>query len=123
MAEILYKELSFLIVGAAIEVHRTLGPGFLEAVHQAALVRELSLRGIGLEQFRRIAVRYKDAVVDEYIADLVVEDKIILEIKAALAIHPKHLAQAVNYLTATGLKLAIILNFGAESLQFERAIH
>lgn len=123
MAERLYKALSYLIVGAAMEVHRTLGPEFLEAVYQAALIRESSLRGINSEQFRRIAVKYKDAVVGESIADVVVKDKVILEIKAVSAIHPKHIAQAVNYLTATGLKLAIILNFGAESLQFERAIH
>ena len=123
MAEILYKELSYLIVGTAMEVHRTLGPGFLEAVYQAALVRELSLRGVRFEQLKRLSVTYKGALVGDYVADFVIEDKIILELKAASVIHPKHIAQAVNYLTVTGLKLAIILNFGAESLQFERAVH
>ena len=123
MAEIIYKDLAFLIVGAAMEVHRKLGPGFLEAVYQAALARELSLRGISFEQFKRLTVKYKEVIVGEYIADLVVDEKTILEIKATSTIHPKHIAQSVNYLTATGLRLAIILNFGAESLQFERAVH
>lgn len=123
MAEILYKELSFLIIGAAMEVHRTLRPGFLESVYQAALARELSLRGVSFEQLKHLSVKYKDIIVGEYIADFVIDDKIILEIKAVSSIHPKHVAQAVNYLTATGLKLAIIINFGADSLQQERAIH
>ncbi len=122
MAEILYKELSFLIIGAAMEVHRTLGPGFLESVYQAALARELSLRGISFEQLKCLSVKYKEVVVGEYVADFVIDDKIILELKAVSQIHPQHVAQAVNYLAATGFKLAIVINFGAESLQQERVI-
>lgn len=122
MAEILYKELSFLIIGAAMEVHRILGPGYLEAVYQAALAQELTRRGIAFEQFKRLAVEYKGAIVGDYIADFVVDGKIILEIKAVSEFHPKHEAQAINYLTATKLRLAILLNFGAESLQHKRII-
>jgi GxxExxY protein len=122
MAEILYKELSFAIVGAAMEVHRVLGPGFLEAVYQKALAHELSLRGIRFEQFKRLPVTYKGVLVGEYEADFVVEDKIILEIKAVSALNQAHEAQAINYLAATGLRLAILLNFGAASLQHKRLV-
>jgi GxxExxY protein len=82
VTEILYKELSYAIIGAAMEVHRVLGPGFLEAVYQKALAHELTLRGTYFEQFKRLPVTYKEVLVGEYEADFVVEDKIILEIKA-----------------------------------------
>jgi GxxExxY protein len=122
VTKILHKELSYAVVGAAMEVHRTLGPGFLEAVYQAALAHELSLPNICFEQFRRLPVTYKGVSVGDYEADFVVEGKIILEIKATSALHPKHEAQAINYLTATGLRLAILLNFGADSLQHKRLV-
>ena len=122
MTEILFKELSYAIVGAAMEVQRILGPGFLEAVYEAALAHELTLRGIRFESQRRLPVHYKDQLVGEYIADLVVEDHIILEIKAVSRLTSAHEAQAHNYLAATGLHLAILLNFGAESLQQKRIV-
>jgi GxxExxY protein len=122
VAEILYKELSYAIIGAAMEVHRVLGPGFLEAVYQAALAHELTLRGIPFEQFKRLPVYYKGVLVGEYEADFVVEEKIILEIKAMSKLHPKHKAQAHHYLAATGLRLAILINFGASSLQHQRIV-
>jgi len=122
VAEILYKELSYAIIGAAMEVHRILGPGFLEAVYQAALAHELTQRGIRFEQFKRLPVYYKGVLVGEYEADFVIEDKIILEIKAMSKLHPKHEAQAHHYLAATGLRLAILLNFGASSLQHQRIV-
>jgi GxxExxY protein len=122
VAEILYKELSYAIIGAAMEVHRVLGPGFLEAVYQKALAHELTLRGIHFEQFKRLPVTYKGELVGEYEADFVVEDKIILEIKAVSALNQAHEAQAINYLAATGLRLAILLNFGAASLQHKRLV-
>jgi GxxExxY protein len=122
MAEILYKELSYAIIGAAMEVHRILGPGFLEAVYQAALAHELTLRGIRFVQFKKLPVYYKDVLVGDYEADFVIEDKIILELEAVSTLHPKHEAQALNYLTATGFRLAILLNFGADSLQHQRVV-
>ena len=122
MTKILYKELSYAIVGAAMEVHRILGPGFLEAVYQAALAHELTLRGIRFEQFKCLPVTYKQVLIGNYEADFVVEGKIILEIKAVSVLHPKHVAQAHHYLAATGLRLAILLNFGAGSLEHQRVI-
>ena len=122
MTELLFKELSYAVIGAAMEVHRVLGPGFLEAVYQAALAHELTLRGIRFEQLKRLPVSYKEVLVGDYEADFVIDDKIILEIKAALTLHPKHEAQAINYLAATGFQLAILLNFGADSLQHKRLV-
>ena len=122
MTEILFKELSFAIIGAAMEVHRILGPGFLEAVYQAALEHELTLRGIPFEAQKRLAVTYKGRLVGEYVADFVVDGQIILELKAISALTKAHEAQAHNYLAATGLRLTILLNFGAKSLEQERVV-
>jgi GxxExxY protein len=105
-----------------MEVHRTLGPGFLEAVYQASLAHELSLRNIQFAQFKPLPVSYKGILVGNYEADFVVEHTIILELKAAPAFHPRHEAQTINYLAATGFQLALLINFGAESLQHKRLI-
>ena len=122
MTTILFKELSYAVVGAAMEVHRVLGPGFLESVYEAALAHELTLRGISFEQQKGLPVQYKGQPVGEYVADLVVDGQIILELKAVSRITPAHEAQAHNYLAATGLRLAIILNFGGASLQQKRIL-
>ena len=105
-----------------MEVHRTLGPGFLEAVYEAALAHELTLRGIPFEQQKRLPVQYKGQQVGDFVADLVVDGKIILELKAVSKLTAAHEAQAHNYLAATGLRLAIILNFGSASLQQKRIV-
>lgn len=122
MAEILYKELSFAIIGAAMEVHKTLGQGFLEAIYKNAMIYELMTRGMKVEIEKPLPVNYKGQLLGEYFADLVVDDKIILELKAISSIAKAHEAQAMNYLAATGLKLAIIINFGAPSLQYKRIV-
>ncbi len=122
MAELLYKELTFAVIGAAMEVHKILGPGFLEAVYQTALARELTLRGIPFEQQVRLPVTYKDITVGDYIADFVIEGKLIVGIKAVSKLNASHQAQALHYLAATGLRLALLLNFGAGSLEHKRVI-
>ena len=122
MAEILFKELSFKIIGCAMEVHRVLGPGFLEAVYLNALVQELALLDIPFEVQKHLPIYYKGKLVGEYIADIAVDNKIILELKAVSRLNPSHIAQGLNYLTATGLRLAIIINFGAGSLQSQRVV-
>jgi len=122
MTELLYKELTFAVIGAAMEVHRILGPGFLEAVYQSAVERELTLCGVQFERQVRLPVAYKNALIGEYIADLVVDGKLIVEIKAVSRFSPNHQSQAIHYLTATGLRLALLLNFGAGSLQHLRVI-
>ena len=97
MPEIIFKDLSYNIVGAAMEVHRVLGPGFLEAVYQAALAHELTLRGINFEQYVKLPVSYKGELIGDYEADFVIEGKIILELKAVTSLHPRHEAQAIHY--------------------------
>jgi GxxExxY protein len=105
-----------------MEVHGTLGPGFLESVYEEALAHELALRGIPFERQKPLPVYYKDQLVGEYAADLVVDGEIILELKAVSRFAAAHEAQAHNYLAATGLRLAILLNFGASSLQQKRIV-
>jgi GxxExxY protein len=122
MTKILFKELSYKIIGAAMEVHRILGPGFLEAVYEAALAHELTLRGIPFERQKKLPVTYKGQPVGYYVADFVVDGQIILELKAVSMLTKMHEAQAHNYLAATGLRLAILINFGADSLQQKRIV-
>ncbi len=123
MADIIFKELSFAIIGAAMEVHNVLGPGFLEKVYQKALAHELTLRGIPFEEYKRLTVRYKGVVVGDYEADFVVDDKIILEIKSVVNLHPKHEVQTLNYLTATCFKLGLVINFGEKRLHSKRVVN
>ena len=123
MGKILYEEVSYLVIGAALEVHRRLGPGFLETVYAQSLAHELALRGIPFARQVSLTVMYKGTHVGEYRADFVVDDRIVLEIKVASALSPVHEAQAHHYhLVATGLRLAILLNFGTRSLQIRRII-
>ena len=122
MVELLYKEQTYAVIGAAMEVHKILGPGFLETVYQAALERELALRNIPFEQKVKLPVAYKDIIVGTYEADLVIDNKFIVEIKAVSKFNASHQAQAMHYLAATGLRLALLLNFGAGSLEHRRVI-
>ena len=122
MSHILYAELSYKIIGAAMEVHQNLGPGFLETVYESALAHELTLRRVPFSRQHPLHVTYKDQPVGDYIADLVVNDQIILELKAVTLVAKAHKAQAHNYLAATGMKLAILLNFGGESLEYHRIV-
>lgn len=122
MVELLYKEQTFAVIGAAMEVHKILGPGFLEAVYQAALERELTLRKIPFEQKVKLPVTYKDVTVGIYEADIVIDNKIILELKSISKLNASHQAQAMHYLAATGLRLALLLNFGTGSLEHRRVI-
>src|SRR3990170_5713223 len=108
-----HKDLTEKIIGAAFEVHRELGPGFLEKVYETALVRELSSRGVSARPQAEIGVRYKGQPVGAYYADLVVDDAVLCEIKAATAIALQHEAQLLHYLKATGIKVGLLLNFGA----------
>ena len=91
-------------------------------MYEAALAHELKLRSIAFEQQKQLPVYYRDQLVGEYCADLVVEGKIVLELKAVSRLSAAHEAQAHNYLAATGLRLAILLNFGAGSLQQKRIV-
>jgi GxxExxY protein len=119
---LLFKELCYKTVGAAQEVHRTLGPGFLESVYEHALAQEFALRQIPFERQAPLSVMYKQTCVGDFRADFVVDGKIILEIKATTGLVPAHEAQALHYLAMTGFRLALLINFGTKSLQFKRII-
>lgn len=122
--ELIYKTEAYELIGAAIEVHKTLGCGFLEAVYSHALCAEMDLRNIPYQREARILISYKGVALDKYyVADFLCYDKILLEIKATSEHRPKHEAQVLNYLKATGFKLGIILNFGMKSLYYKRLIH
>ena len=120
--KLLYKDLTYTIIGAAMEVHRVLGPGFVEAVYEKALGVELSARGVPFRRQQRLAVVYKGQIVGEYAADLVVDDKVIMELKAVKALNEIHEAQLINYLRATDLRVGLLINFGASSLEHKRRI-
>ncbi len=120
--KILYKDLSYKIVGLAIQVRKELGFGFLEKVYENALMVLLEENGIEAKQQFPIKVSFHGRIVGDYIADILVENQIILELKAQDKITDVHKAQTLNYLRATGLRLAILLNFGKDRLEHERLV-
>jgi GxxExxY protein len=122
VSALLYEDLSFQIVGAAMEVHRILGPGFLEAVYETALAHECELRHIPFRRQVGLEVSYKGVAIGDCRIDLLVDERIVLEIKAAAGLTAAHEAQAHHYLAATGLRLALLLNFGTPSLRVRRII-
>ena len=109
------EELTGLIIKAFYTVYNTLGYGFLEKVYENALAVELRRLGLAAECQRPIAVYYGGELVGEYFADIVVNGKVILELKAAEALHPAHEAQLVNYLRATDIETGFLFNFGREA--------
>ena len=108
------------IIGAAMQVHTVLRGGYLEAVYQQALAHELRRRNVRVECEKRIHVHYRDVIVGEFQADLVADSRVLVEIKAVRALTPAHEAQLVYYLTATGIEIGLLLNFGGERLEFKR---
>ena len=119
--KMIFPHEAYEIIGAAMEVHNTLGQGFLESVYQEALEIEMSKREIPFSSQTKIQIHYKDIPMEHYfVADFVCYDKIIVELKSVSAILPEHEAQIINYLRATGFKLGILLNFNEESLFFKR---
>lgn len=115
-----YAELTEKIIGCAITVHRTLGPGFLESVYQNALAHELRKANLEIECERKIQVTYDRVVVGDFAADMLVQRAILIENKAVQSLVPAHEVQLVNYLTATGIEIGLLFNFGAERLEFKR---
>jgi len=122
MEKIFYSAESFEIVGAAIEVWKKLEYGFLEKVYENALAVELERRAIPFQQQKPLKVNYAGRVVGEYVADLIVDSKILLEPKSVQAMGDAHIAQVLNYLKATGIRLGIILNFGPEKMESKRVV-
>ena len=121
--ELIEKELSYLIMQAAFEVHNTLGPGFPESIYEKAMAQELESRGVEIESQKEITVHYKGSPIGEFKLDNVAKGRVILEYKAVSEIAPIHKQQALSYLKATGLQLAIVINFGAERVQSYRVVN
>jgi len=113
-------QLTEKVIGAAMEVHRGLGPGFLEVVYGNAMAIELERAGIDFEREPRLDVRYRDQIVGEFRADFVVEGTLIVELKAVETLSKAHEVQTVNYLAATGFGIGLLINFGSQSLQMKR---
>ena len=111
------------VIGAAFEVSNVLGPGFLEKVYERALLKELRLRGLDAECQVGIEVFYKDQLVGEYLADIVVANTIIVKLKCVGSLSKEHLAQCMNYLKASGKKIALLLNFQRPRLELRRIIN
>lgn len=105
------------VIGAAIEVHRHLGPGFVEKIYERALLHELRLRGIAVERQKEILVPYKDILITGQQLDLLVEKQLVLELKAVDHLTGVHEAQIVSYLKATGLRVGLLFNFKVKMLK------
>jgi GxxExxY protein len=111
------EEIAKAVIGAAIEVHRELGPGFLESIYRKALAYELSLRGLAVEQEKELVVPYKDIQIPGQRLDLLVAGRLIVELKCVEEFAPIHQAQLLSYLKATGLRLGLLINFKAQVLR------
>ncbi len=117
------NELSETIIGAAFEVSNILGTGFLEKVYENALNVELNLIGLKTFQQAPLKVYYKNELVGDYIADILVEDEILVELKTVKEFDEIHLAQCLNYLRITGLKLCLLINFGKPRVEIKRIVN
>ncbi|MGC9396263.1 MAG: GxxExxY protein [Anaerolineae bacterium] len=112
------KELTSQIIGAAVEVHRVLGPGLLESAYQTCLAQELMLRGLSFEQEKPLPVVYKDVKLDcGYRLDFLVEGKVVVELKAVEQMHPVYEAQLLTYLKLTRCKVGLLINFNVPVLK------
>jgi GxxExxY protein len=119
---IIYKELSYKIVELALEVHNELGCGFLEKVYENALMQLFERDKIPARQQAPADVYFQDKVIGQYFADILVDNKLILELKTVDVIANIHVAQVLNYLRATGMKLGMILNFGKPTFEYKRLV-
>ena len=112
-----------VVVGAAYEVSNVLGAGFLEKVYERALVKELALRDVALQTQVAFPVAYKGQWIGEYVADLVVGDRLIVELKCVESFSNQHIAQCINYLKASGLHLALLINFQKPRIEWKRIVY
>lgn len=118
-----HHEITEQIIGAAFDVFRELGHGFLERVYQRAMLVELELRGIKAESEVDIQVHYKSRIVGDYRADLLVERCVMVELKVAPSLDGRDQAQLLNQLKATGMKVGLLINFGKDRVEFKRLVN
>jgi GxxExxY protein len=113
------NELSYKIIGAAIEVHKTLGVGLLESAYEAALVYELKTLGLNVKQQISLPLIYKEIIIENaYKIDLIVDDKVIIEVKSVLELHPIFHSQVLTYLKQANIKLGLLINFNNELIKY-----
>ena len=117
------NDITYAINGAVFEVNRVLGPGFLEKVYENALLIELKSRGLKAQSQVPIKVLYKEDVVGEYIADILVEESVIVELKTVESLEKIHEAQLLNYLKATGLNIGMLVNFRHPKAEIKRLVY
>ena len=118
-----FEELSNQLIGAAIQVHKELGPGFLESIYEQALKVELSESGLSFDSQKEIKVQYSGVEVGVHRLDLIVEEEIIVELKAVKELADIHFAQLRSYLKATGIKVGLLLNFSKPTLEVRRVVN
>ena len=116
------SDLTEAVIGSAFEVANVLGAGFLERVYERALIRELAFRGVSAKAQVSFPVCYKGHYVGEYVADLVVEEKVIVELKCVDRFANEHLAQCINYLKASRLRVALLINFQKPKVEWKRIL-
>jgi GxxExxY protein len=119
---IVYPDLSYRIMGAIFEVHKKLGPGFLESVYEKALIEELSGRGMKVETEKIIDLTYKDKKIGVHRLDLVIDNKVVVELKTVERFSIHHKAQLTSYLKASGYKLGILVNFSKSKVEYRRVL-
>jgi GxxExxY protein len=117
-----FDALSSKVIGAAVEVHKRLGPGFMESVYDSALRIELSARGIPFEAQKEIRVSYQDQLVGIHVLDFLVADQLVLELKAVSGLEDVHFAQVRSYLRAARKKVGLLINFNASKLVVKRVV-
>lgn len=117
------SDLTAKIIGAAIEVHKTLGNGFQEVIYQRALAIELEESGLSFSREFEMSIEYKGTYIGTRRVDFFIEQKVMLEIKALIGLEDVHLAQAINYLEAYNLEIGLLINFGSRSLEFKRLVN
>lgn len=122
--QLLFPELSYSILGCCFAVYKALGPFYREEIYQKALEVELQQQGLTFERKKALSISYRSIPIGDFQLDLLVENCIILELKAVESIHPQHIAQLIQYLEITGHKLGIIVNFGSlDKLAYRRVPH
>jgi GxxExxY protein len=122
MPNIIYPDLSYDIMAAIFEVHKVLGPGFLESIYEKALIEELESRGIKVETQKVIDLMYKDRKIGIHRLDLVVDNKVVIELKTVERFSIHHKAQLTSYLKASGYKLGILVNFSKSKAEYQRVV-
>lgn len=116
----IHVDLTHKVIGCAFDVINELGAGFLESVYEKAFLIALQEAGLNAESQKRLQVFFRSHIVGDFYADIVIEDKILVELKAVKALLPEHQAQIINYLKATGIDVGLLINFGNQKLEYKR---